>query len=90
MLNNHSYISKAGYFIRVEKLYWIVFSPQAAFRGNTLGLPKYPDQQSMQQIDKEVLQTYLRSYYTPDRMVLAGVGVDHDALCELADKYFTG
>jgi len=61
----------------------------AAFRGNTLGLPKYPDQQSMQQIDKEVLQTYLRSYYTPDRMVLAGVGVDHDALCELADKYFT-
>ena len=63
---------------------------QAAFRGNTVGLPRYPDQQSMKQIDKGVLQTYLRSYYTPDRMILAGVGVDHDALCELADKYFTG
>jgi len=61
----------------------------AAFRGNTLGLPRYPESSRMASIDQSILQTYLRSYYQPSRMVLAGVGVDHDELVRMADNYFT-
>lgn len=37
-----------------------------------------------------MLHSYLRNYYTPDRMVLAGVGVEHDHLVECARKYLLG
>ena len=33
---------------------------------------------------RRTLMTYLKSYHSPDRMVLAGVGVDHDQLVEVA------
>jgi len=61
----------------------------AAFRGNTLGLPRYPEINSLNDINRESLQTFLRSYFVPSNMVLAGVGVDHDELCQLADQYMT-
>ena len=34
------------------------------------------------------LLNYLSHYYTPQRMVLAGVGVDHDELVRLAEEHF--
>ena len=34
------------------------------------------------------LLNYLSHYYTPQRMVLAGVGVDHDELVSLAEEHF--
>lgn len=37
-----------------------------------------------------MLHSYLRNYYTPDRMVLAGVGVEHEHLVECARKYLLG
>lgn len=39
-------------------------------------------------IDRGMLYTYLSNYHTPDRMVLAGVGIDHDSFVELAREYF--
>ena len=30
----------------------------------------------------------MNSYYDPSRVVLAGVGVDHDDLVNMAEKYF--
>lgn len=41
-------------------------------------------------IDQKVLHSYLRNYYTPDRMVLAGVGIEHEQLVECAKKYLLG
>lgn len=41
----------------------------------------------MDKIDRKLLHTYLRSYYIPERMVLAGVGVEHEQLVECARKY---
>ena len=35
-----------------------------------------------------MLLTYLKHHHTPDRMVLAGVGVPHEELVELAEEYF--
>ena len=60
----------------------------AAYRGNTLGLPKICPQKNISLIDRNVLYTYLSTYHTPERMVLAAVGVDHESLVKLAEKYF--
>lgn len=41
----------------------------------------------MDKIDKTVLHSYLRNYYCPERMVLAGVGIEHEQLVECARRY---
>jgi processing peptidase subunit alpha len=57
----------------------------AAFANNTLGLPKMCPKANVESaINRPVLMNFLKSYHTPDRMVLAGVGVDHDLLVEAA------
>ena len=61
----------------------------AAYRSNTLGLPKLCPIESLPIIDRHVLLDYMKNYHTPNRMVLAGVGVEHERLVELADKYFS-
>jgi hypothetical protein len=61
---------------------------QAAYRDNTLGLPKLCPQKNINKIDRELLFTYLSQHYTPERMVVAGVGVDHDKLCDAVQKHF--
>jgi len=60
----------------------------AAYRENTLGLPKISLPENISAIDRPTLFTFLRAHYDPSRMVLAGVGIDHDALVESAQKYF--
>ncbi|XP_018903070.1 mitochondrial-processing peptidase subunit alpha [Bemisia tabaci] len=60
----------------------------AAYRNNTLGLPKICPESNIEKIDRSVLFTYIKNHYTPSRMVVAGVGVEHDALLESVNKYF--
>ncbi|XP_065076919.1 mitochondrial-processing peptidase subunit alpha [Ochlerotatus camptorhynchus] len=60
----------------------------AAFRDNTLGLPKLCPPENADKIDRDMLLNYLRHHHTPERMVLAGVGVPHDDLVRLAEKFF--
>ncbi|XP_017665412.1 PREDICTED: mitochondrial-processing peptidase subunit alpha [Lepidothrix coronata] len=62
----------------------------AAFRDNTVGLNRFCPVENTDKIDRDVLHSYLRSYYTPDRMVLAGVGIEHEQLVECARKYLLG
>ncbi|XP_069604213.1 mitochondrial-processing peptidase subunit alpha [Ranitomeya imitator] len=59
----------------------------AAFRDNTVGLPRFCPIENIDKIDKKTLHSYMNNYYTPDRMVLAGVGIEHDQLLECAKKY---
>uniref|UniRef100_A0A6Q2Y9I8 Mitochondrial-processing peptidase subunit alpha n=1 Tax=Esox lucius TaxID=8010 RepID=A0A6Q2Y9I8_ESOLU len=59
----------------------------AAYRGNTVGLPRFCPVDNVEKIDKTLLHTYLRSYYCPERMVLAGVGIEHEQLVACARKY---
>lgn len=61
----------------------------AAYRGNTLGLPKLCPLENAEKIDRDVLLSFLRLHHTPSRMVVAGVGVDHDELVRHVEKYFT-
>lgn len=65
----------------------LLFCFQAAYRGNTVGLPRFCPADNVDKIDKNVLHSYLRNYYRPERMVLAGVGIEHEQLVESARKY---
>ena len=40
-------------------------------------------------IDRDLLLTYLRHQCTPDQTVLAGSGMPHDQLVQLAQQYFS-
>lgn len=61
----------------------------AAYRDNTLGLPKLCPPENVDKIDRDVLLAFLRLHHTPSRMVVAGVGVDHDELVRHTETYFT-
>ncbi|RXM92195.1 Mitochondrial-processing peptidase subunit alpha [Acipenser ruthenus] len=62
----------------------------AAYRGNTVGLPRFSPPENIDKIDQVMLHGYLRNYYSPERMVLAGVGIEHDQLVQCARKYLLG
>lgn len=38
-------------------------------------------------IERNTLLTYLKHHHTPSRIVIAGVGVEHDALLEHVQRY---
>lgn len=60
----------------------------AAYGDKTLGLAKICPEENLNAITPEIMFNFLKHNHTPDRMVLAGVGVDHDKLVELAQRYF--
>lgn len=60
----------------------------AAYRENTLGLPKLCPADNSEKIDRSVLLQYLSQHHTPSRMVVAGVGVPHDQLVRHVEKFF--
>uniref|UniRef100_A0A6G1SML8 Mitochondrial-processing peptidase subunit alpha n=1 Tax=Aceria tosichella TaxID=561515 RepID=A0A6G1SML8_9ACAR len=60
----------------------------AAYGNRTLGLPKICPQENLDKITPSLMFNYLKHNHTLDRMVLAGVGIDHEQLVDLAEKYF--
>ncbi|KAH8284558.1 hypothetical protein KR018_004298 [Drosophila ironensis] len=60
----------------------------AAFRDNTLGLPKLCPLENLDHIDRKVLMNYLKYHHSPKRLVIAGVGVDHEELVSNVQRYF--
>ncbi|XP_041974153.1 mitochondrial-processing peptidase subunit alpha [Aricia agestis] len=60
----------------------------AAYRENTLGLPKICPSGNVNKIDRNIIMNYLQNHYTPDRMVVAAVGVEHEKFVEYVQKYF--
>ncbi|EZA48849.1 hypothetical protein DMN91_004883 [Ooceraea biroi] len=60
----------------------------AGYRHNTLGLSKICPEENIEKIDRKSLHTYLKYHYVPSRMVVAGVGVEHDDLVQAVNKYF--
>ncbi|CAG9783096.1 unnamed protein product [Diatraea saccharalis] len=60
----------------------------AAYKGNTLGLPKICPPENVNKIDRNVILKYLKNHYTPSRMVVAAVGVEHAPFVEFVQKYF--
>lgn len=61
-----------------------------AFRGNnTLGLPRYCPEYNLGKITRDHIINFVVSHYKPERMVVAGVGVQHDAFVDAAEKAFS-
>ncbi|KAL1131730.1 hypothetical protein AAG570_011343, partial [Ranatra chinensis] len=60
----------------------------AAYRNNTLGLPKICPEENLRKIDRNIIISYLKNHYTPERMVVAGVGIEHDELVRSVQKHF--
>lgn len=60
----------------------------AAYGNQTLGLPKLCPEENLKSITPSLMFNYLKHNHTPDRIVLAGVGVEHEKLVEYAQKYF--
>jgi len=52
-----------------------------------LGLSKLCPIENVSKIDRRVLLTYLKNHYIPERIVIGGVGVDHQQLVESVQKY---
>ena len=60
----------------------------AAFANNTVGLPKICPLTNIESMTRATLMNYLSNYHSPERIVVAGVGVDHHELVEAAQKHF--
>nr|KAG5699975.1 hypothetical protein BaRGS_001794 [Batillaria attramentaria] len=60
----------------------------AAYRDNTLGLPKICPAENVTAITRKTLYSYMQSVHTPQRMVVAGVGMDHGTLVETCNRHF--
>lgn len=59
-----------------------------AYRDNTLGMPLLCPEERLEEITSDTLRAYMRDWYKPERMVVAGVGMEHDALVQLATEHF--
>ncbi|KKA28061.1 hypothetical protein TD95_001561 [Thielaviopsis punctulata] len=60
----------------------------AAFKDNTLGNPLLCPRERLDEITPATIREYRRRFYTPDRIVLAFAGVQHDEALRLAEKHF--
>ncbi|KAH6584306.1 hypothetical protein BASA50_000267 [Batrachochytrium salamandrivorans] len=57
-------------------------------RTNTLGNPLIVDLPALEAMSSETMKKFHNTWYTPDRIVVAGVGMDHARLVELAEQEF--
>jgi len=60
-----------------------------AFQNSSLGRTILGSEQNIRSLTRDQLVEYIQTQYTAPRMVVAGAGaIDHNQLCELADKHF--
>ncbi|KAK6051195.1 peptidase M16 inactive domain protein, partial [Cooperia oncophora] len=60
----------------------------AAFRDNTLGFSKFTTEDGLQKITRQHVNSYISQYHAPERIVVAGVGVNHDELVAAVQRHF--
>ncbi|CAB3410865.1 unnamed protein product [Caenorhabditis bovis] len=78
---------------RIESIETLVtdYIHQAAFQGNTIGIPKYAEvstQSDLNKLTQKHVASYLNGAHVPERMVVGGVGVDHDEFVSSVEKHF--
>ena len=60
-----------------------------AYNGETLGNPLFCPEERIDSIDTQLLLDTKKDWYRPERMVIAGSGIDHQELVELAEKHLS-
>lgn len=66
-----------------EILHYVAYNNQA------LGNPLLCPDERIDEINAPLIRQFISEWYRPERMVIAGAGMEHEALVELADKYFS-
>ena len=56
---------------------------------NSYGYPLLCKKETLFKITPEMLKNYHGMWFTPDRIVVAGIGMDHSSLVSIAEKYFS-
>ena len=59
-----------------------------AFSNTTLGSPSICPEESLSLMTPELLHQFKSTWYTPDRLILAGIGLEPARLVDLAEKHF--
>ncbi|KAI8822142.1 Metalloenzyme, LuxS/M16 peptidase-like protein [Fimicolochytrium jonesii] len=70
-----------------EHLHAVAFR-NAKGEPDTLGRPLLCSMERLEVMSTEAMRKYRDIWYTPDRMVVAGIGMDHQMLVDLASKEF--
>ncbi|KAG8950451.1 Mitochondrial-processing peptidase subunit alpha [Tulasnella sp. 424] len=61
---------------------------QLAYQNNTLGNPLLCPEERLDVINGDLLREYVKTWYRPERIVIAGAGMEHQELVDLAYKHF--
>ena len=59
-----------------------------AFKDNTLGMPLLCPESQLDVLGEKEVRGFMRDWFKPERMVIAGVGMQHEELVDLAHKEF--
>ncbi|ODN79013.1 hypothetical protein L202_04519 [Cryptococcus amylolentus CBS 6039] len=59
-----------------------------AFKDNTLGMPLLCPESQLDVLGEKEVRRFMRDWYRPERMVVAGVGMPHEELVMLAERFF--
>ncbi|KAI0931563.1 hypothetical protein AcW1_001066 [Taiwanofungus camphoratus] len=62
---------------------------EVAYDNRTLGNPLLCPEHQIDLIDESIMRQSMKDWYRPERIVIAGAGMQHEELVELADKYFS-
>ncbi|CCM04458.1 uncharacterized protein FIBRA_06638 [Fibroporia radiculosa] len=62
---------------------------EVAYGEKTLGNPLLCPEHRIDVVDESVMRAFMTQWYRPERMVIAGAGMHHEQLVELADKCFS-
>lgn len=60
----------------------------AAYKDNTLGNPLLCPRERLSYIDRPLIEKYRNQFYTPERMVVAFAGTQHDEAVKMVEQYF--
>lgn len=59
-----------------------------AYQNNTLGMPLLCPEERLDAITPETLRGFMQTWFRPERIVVAGVGMEHEELVRLAEQHF--
>ncbi|OAD75332.1 hypothetical protein PHYBLDRAFT_123845 [Phycomyces blakesleeanus NRRL 1555(-)] len=59
-----------------------------AYENNTLGNPLLCPPENLERMTPELIRSYMKTWYRPERMVITACGAEHEKVVELAVKHF--
>ena len=61
---------------------------RVAWGNSTLGHPKFCPDENIDRITRDHILKLLQTYFIPSRMIVCGVGVEHQELVDITKEYF--